>query len=164
MKSKIKDRDKWVGAEPGPVILKELEVRPMLAEERSRVRALLDKEHYLEAGRDVGRTLVQIVHHKGRRAALVTWGPAALKLNDREQLIGWSDVQRAQRLGLVVQHRRMLVLADTRMPNLASRALGLACRALPEQWEQKHRYKPVLAETFTDIEQFEGTCYKAAGR
>jgi len=46
----------------------------MLTEECSRMGALLDKEHYLEAGRDAGRTLVQIVHHKGRWAALVTWG------------------------------------------------------------------------------------------
>jgi hypothetical protein len=49
------------------------------------------------------------------------------------------------------------------MPNLASRALGLAVRALPEHWESRHGYKPLLAETFTDIEAFEGTCYKAAG-
>jgi len=46
---------------------------------------------------------------------------------------------------------------------LASRALGLSVRALPGHWEDKHGFKPVLAETFTDIESFEGTCYKAAG-
>ena len=26
----------------------------------------------------------------------------------------------------------------------------------------KHGYRPLLAETFTDIENFEGTCYKAS--
>jgi len=116
---------------------------------------------------DARGSLIEVVEictrNDDARAALVTWGQAALKLNDREQFIGWSDVERAQRLGLVVQNRRTLVLADTRMPNLAPRALGSACRVLPEQWEQKHRYKPVLVETFTDIEQFEGTCYKAGG-
>lgn len=145
------------------VVLRELEVRVAKPEEMSRVRELLGKEHYLGAGRDVGRTLVQVVHHLGRWVALLTWGPAAMKLVDREEFIGWTDQQRAQRLGLVVQNRRNLVLAETRMPNLASRALGLAVRALPEHWEAKHGYKPVLAETFTDIESFEGTCYKAAG-
>ena len=34
---------------------------------------------------------------------------------------------------------------------------------MPEAWLQVHGYRPLLAETFTDIEQFEGTCYKAAG-
>ena len=86
-----------------------------------------------------------------------------MKLVDREESIGWTDQQRAQRLGLVVQNRRCLILSETRMPNLASRALGLSVRTLPGHWEEKHGYKPVLAETFTDIESFEGTCYKAAG-
>ena len=61
-----------------------------------------------------------------------------------------------------MQNRRFLVLAKTRMPNLASRALALAVNALPAAWEQAHGYRPLLAETFTDIEAFEGTCYKAA--
>ncbi|MCK9588203.1 MAG: hypothetical protein M0Q93_02440, partial [Terrimicrobiaceae bacterium] len=55
-------------------------------------------------------------------------------------------------LGLVVQNRRFLVLSETRMPNLASRALGLSVRAPPGHWEDKHGYKPVLAETFTGIQ------------
>jgi hypothetical protein len=48
------------------------------------------------------------------------------------------------------------------MPNLASRSLALATKALPEHWEQAHGYKPLLAETFSDIEQYEGTCYKVS--
>ena len=48
------------------------------------------------------------------------------------------------------------------MPNLASRAMGLALRNLPEQWQEKHGFRPLLAEIFTDIESFEGTCYKAS--
>jgi hypothetical protein len=151
------------GPEPDSVVLKELEVRVVEPEEMGRVRELLGKEHYLGAGRDVGRTLVQVVHHRGRWAAILVWGPAAMKLADRDQWIGWTHLQRAERLGLVVQDRRFLVLSATRMPNLASRALGLAVRALPEHWEARHGYKPLLAETFTDIEAFEGTCYKAAG-
>lgn len=153
----------WCGEEPGPVILDELEVRPALPDERQRVATFLDEEHYLGRGRRVGRELVQIVHHRGRWAALLVWGPAAMKLLDRDQWVGWTHRQRAERLGLLVQNRRFLVLAETRMPNLASRALGLAVRHLPDQWEGAHGYRPVLAETFTDIEAFEGTCYKAAG-
>lgn len=165
MSNKIKagNKEKKLKTEPGAVVLRELEVRAVQAGERDRVRELLGKEHYLGAARDVGRTLVQVVHHRGRWVAVVVWGPAAMKLVYREEMIGWTDQQRAQRLGLVVQNRRFLVLSETRMPNLASRALGLSVQALAEQWEEKHGYKPVLAETFTDIESFEGTCYKAAG-
>ena len=155
--AEVGNNEKMLRQEPGAVLLRELEVRTAGPEERDRVREFLGKEHYLGAGRDVGRTLVQVVHHRGRWVALLTWGPAAMKLVDREESIGWTDQQRAQRLGLVVQNRRCLILSETRMPNLASRALGLCVRALPGHWEEKHGYKPVLAETFTDIESFEGT-------
>lgn len=145
------------------VVLAELAVRPLLPEEQPRAAQWLHQEHYLGAGRRVGHTLTQVVHHHGQWVALLDWGPAALKLADREEWIGWSDLQRAQRVGLIVQNRRFLVLSATRRPNLASRALALAVAALPESWQQAHGYLPLLAETFTDIEQFEGTCYKAAG-
>lgn len=152
----------WRGSEPGAVVLGELEIRPALPDEMQRVTTLLNGEHYLGAGRQVGRTLVQIVHHRERWAAILVWGPAAMKLIDRDEWIGWTQQQRAERLGLIVQNRRFLVLSETRMPNLASRAMGLALRNLPEQWQEKHGYRPLLAETFTDIESFEGTCYKAS--
>ncbi len=151
----------WHGTEPDTVVLGELELRTAQREEMPRVAALLEAEHYLGAGRAVGRTLVQIVHHRERWAAILVWGPAAVKLIDRDEWIGWTHSQRAGRLGLVVQNRRFLVLSETRMPNLASRAMGLALRHLPGQWEQEHGYRPLLAETFTDIESFQGTCYKA---
>ena len=150
------------GAESTTLVLSELEVRPALPVEMQRIATLLNDEHYLGAGRQVGRTLVQIVHHRERWATILVWGPAAMKLIDRDEWIGWTQRQRAERLGLIVQNRRFLVLAETRMPNLASRAMGIALRQLPDQWQEKHGYHPLLAETFTDIESFEGTCYKAS--
>jgi len=57
--------------------------------------------------------------------SLLDWGPTAWKLSDRENHIEWTAQQRAERLGLVVQNRRFLVLGATRMPNLASHALSL---------------------------------------
>jgi len=149
--------------DPPAVVLGELEISTLHGDALSDATDLLNEEHYLGAGRPVGRTLVQAVHHHGRWVALFVWGPAALKLADRDAAIGWTDSQRAERIGLVVQNRRFLVLAKTRMPNLASRALGLAVGTLPEAWERLHGFRPLLAETFTDIEQFEGTCYKASG-
>jgi hypothetical protein len=148
--------------DPPAVVLGELEVMTVGDVDLPRAAGLLEEEHYLGVARPVGRTLFQAVHHRGRWVALLMWGPAALKLTDRDADIGWTDRQRAERIGLVVQNRRFLVLAKTRMPNLASRALALAVNALPAAWEQAHGYRPLLAETFTDIEAFEGTCYKAA--
>lgn len=147
--------------DPPAFLLKDLTVRALQPEEYDRAGKLFDKEHYLGDLRKA-RMLLQAVEYKGRWVALLDWGPSALKLNERDQWIGWTSQQRAERLNLVAMNRRFLVLSETRMPNLASRSLTLATRALPRHWKSKHGYSPVLAETFSDIEQFEGTCYKAA--
>jgi hypothetical protein len=155
--------DSVLTTDPAPVVLAELAVRSLRPDEHERAAQLLGREHSLGASPPVGRTLTQVVHHHGRWVALLGWGPAALKLADREAWIGWTEGQRAERLGLVVQNRRFLVLSATRLPNLASRALALAVAALPVAWQEAHGYRPLLAETFTDLELFEGTAYKAAG-
>jgi hypothetical protein len=112
----------------------------------------------------VGDFLRQVVERDGQVVGQLVWGAAALKLKDREQWIGWSATQRAERLKLVVQNRRYLLLHDKgQEPNLASQALAAACRVLPEQWEERFGYRPLLAETFTDPEAYTGTCYKASG-
>lgn len=71
--------------------------------------------------------------------------------------------QRLERLKLVVQNRRFLLLrAKGQSPNLASQVMGAVLRALPEQWQERFGYRPLLAESFTDPEAYEGTCYKAS--
>lgn len=147
--------------EPPVSLLKSLTVRVLEPEEYQRAGELLDREHYL-GDVPAGRQLLQAVEYNGQWVALLDWGPATWKLADREEWIGWTPQQKAQRLGLVVLNRRFLILGKTRMPNLASRSLALAIKALPEQWEQAHGFKPLLAETFSDIEQYEGTCYKVS--
>jgi hypothetical protein len=148
-------------ADPSPSFLKSLTVRALEPQEYQRAGELFDREHYL-GDLPQGRQLLQVVEYKGQWVALLDWGPATLKLSDREEWIGWTPQQRAERLGLVVLNRRFLVLAKTRMPNLASRSIALATKALPDHWNQAHGYKPLLAETFSDIEQYEGTCYKVS--
>ncbi len=148
-------------ADPPVSLLKNLTVRALEPQEYQRAGGLLDREHY-RGDVPQGRQLLQVVEFNGQRVALLDWGPATWKLADREEWIGWTPQQKAERLGLVVLNRRFLVLGKTRMPNLASRSLALAIKALPEHWEQAHGYKPLLAETFSDIEQCEGTCYKVS--
>ena len=141
-----------------------LEVRPVAAEELERFEGLLAAKHYLGSAPPVGDFLRQVVIREGRWVALLVWGPAALKLKDREQWIGWNRALAAERLKLVVQNRRYLLLHERgEEPNLASAALAAACRVLPGQWQQRFGYTPLIAESFTDPETFSGTCYKASG-
>lgn len=123
----------------------------------------LAAQHYLGAGRPVGDYLRQIVEREGQPVALLVWGPACYALKDRDRWISWSVNQRLERLKLLVQNRRFLLLTPKGgAPNLASQALAAAVRALPEQWRQHFGYRPLLAESFTDPEAYAGTAYKAS--
>jgi hypothetical protein len=68
-----------------------------------------------------------------------------------------------ERLKLIVQNRRFLLLTPKgQTPNLASKVMGAALRALRGQWHDCFGYRPLLAESFTDPEAYAGTCYKAS--
>jgi hypothetical protein len=141
-------------------------VRVRVAREREEVDwfdAQLSDHHYLGAGRSVGDYLRQVVEVDEHAVALLVWGPSCYALKDRDRWIGWSAPQRVERLKLIVQNRRFLVLSEKgRAPNLASQAMGAALRELPGQWQERFGYRPLLAESFTDPETYAGTCYKAS--
>jgi hypothetical protein len=123
----------------------------------------LGAQHYLGAGRAVGDYLRQVVALNGQPVALLVWGPACYALKDRDRWISWSACQRVERLKLIVQNRRFLLLTPKgQAPNLASQVLGAALRALRAHWQDCFGYQPLLAESFTDPEAYAGTCYKAS--
>lgn len=143
---------------------KPLETIVVLKTEHGRFDKLMGDLHYLGSAKPTGDFLRQAVVRNGEWVALLAWGPACYALKDRDEWVGWHPAQRAKRQKLVVQNRRYLLLHDRGTePNLASKALASALRALPEQWAEAFGYRPLLAETFTDIEKFRGTCYKACG-
>jgi hypothetical protein len=99
--------------------------------------------------------VAQVVVKEG---SMLVWGPACYALKDRDLWIGWSAMQRVERLKLIVQNRRFLLLpAKGQSPNLASQVLAAALRSLPAQWRECFGYRPLLAESFTDPEACEGT-------
>jgi len=125
---------------------------------------LMGEFHYLGESRPVGDTLRIVAQKDDEWLALLMFGSAAYRLKDRDLYIGWTPTQRSQRQKLIVQNRRFLLLGERgEHPNLASQILGAVVRELPELWFEKFGYQPLLAETFTDIEAYAGTCYKAAG-
>jgi hypothetical protein len=141
--------------------LANVRLRAARADEHARCEQELAAHHYLPVAQVAGERGWQIAECDGRWVAVILWCAAAKRLKAREEWIGWDPRTRAERLKLVVQQARFCLLH--RQPNLASRVLGEAVRHLPEWWQQEHGYTPLLAETFVDPEQFEGTCYRAAG-
>lgn len=139
-----------------------LNVRPIEPFERLKWDELMSNQHYLGFKSLVGESIRYIAELRGRWVALLGWSSAALKCHPRDAWIGWPQVIQWQRLHLIVNNSRFLVLTDIHIPNLASKTLSLNLKRLSKDWQQIHGHPILLAETFVDISRFQGTCYKAA--
>ena len=123
---------------------------------------LIDRYHYLGYRPLPGAQLRYLVKHEERILGALGFGAAAWKVAARDSFIGWTSEQRAERLHLVVNNARFLMLPWIHVPNLASRILSLAAKQVFRDWPKLYGYQPVLLETFVDQERYAGTCYKAA--
>jgi hypothetical protein len=76
-----------------------------------------------------------------RRPAVVgclQFSSAAWRMRARDEWIGWDDATRARHLPRVVSNSRFLLAPWVRIRNLASAALSLALRRLPEDWQARY--------------------------
>ena len=125
---------------------KKVNIREIKRNEISLFDELLEEFHYIWKSRSVVDSMRMVAEIDGEWVAVLMWGSASYRLIDRDSLIGWTDVQRAQRQKLIVQNRRFSLLFEKgKHPNLASKILGAAIRELPEMWYSKFGYKPLLA-------------------
>ena len=123
----------------------------------------LGQHHYLGYGGGAGQNLRYLLRDcYGRDLACVLFGAAAWKVKVRDAFIGWNPQQRQQRLSLIVNNSRFLILPHVRVPHLASHILGTILRRLRSDWQRKYQLAPCLAETFVERERFAGVCYRAA--
>lgn len=122
----------------------------------------LAQHHYLGFEGVAGQNLRYLVRDcYGRDLACVLFGAAAWKVKARDSFIGWSAQQRQQRLCLLINNNRFLILPHVRVPHLASHILGIILRRLRSDWQLKYHIAPCLAETFVERERFAGICYRA---
>ena len=140
-----------------------LVVRPINIAERSQWDTLMAKHHYLGFKSLVGKSIRYVAEIQGQWVALLGWSAAALKCKPRDSWIGWPQVTQWQRLHLIANNSRFLILLPcNHIPNLASKTLSLNLKRLAKDWEDIHGHPIVLVETFVDSSRFAGTCYKAA--
>lgn len=142
--------------------LSEVIVRPIRPEERTRWDELMRAHHYLGFSRTAGRALRHVAECRGQWVALLLWQACALMCGPRDRWIGWVRPIQFQRLHLIANNARFLILPDARRPHLASRVLSLSLRRLSQDWQQVHAHPVLLAESFVDPTRFAGTCYRAA--
>jgi hypothetical protein len=123
----------------------------------------LAQHHYLGFEGAAGQNLRYLVRDcYGRDLSCALFAAAAWKVKARDAFIGWSARQRQQRLSLIINNSRFLILPHVRVPHLASHILGTIQRRLRSDWQLKYHIAPCLAETFVERERFAGICYRAA--
>jgi hypothetical protein len=131
---------------------------------RARTRQLLAQYHYRGFHGAVGQNVQYLIHDAaGNELAVMVFGSAAWKLAARDQFIGWSAAQRQERLRLIANQQRFLILPWVRVPHLASHLLAVATARLSADWQERYGHPLWLVETFVQIDRFAGTAYKAAG-
>lgn len=147
-----------------PCDLDAVVVRPLTdpAEELEWDRLVVE-HHYLKSAKMMGERIRYVAEVRGVWLALLSWSGAALKLTCRDTTIGWSDVQKRQRLHLIANNTRFVILPTGRTPNMASRVLSLCTRRLSADWQEKYGHPILAAETFVEEQRFSGVCYRAAG-
>ena len=134
-------------------------VRPA---EAALYRQMMAHYHYLGHTPLAGAQLRYLIRCGTTVLGGMGFGAAAWSVAGRDRWIGWPPELRLQRLHLIVNHSRFLLLPWVRSPHLASHVLAQVVRQLPAQWQARYGYRPVLVESFVEQDRFAGTCYKAA--
>ena len=137
-------------------------VRPVSSLEERCFQKLMQEYHYLGALPKISETLWYVATFDDQWVALLAFSAAALKCSARDRFIGWDFRHQYDRLKLVTNNSRFLILPDWHFPNLASRILSLCQKRLPADWQAVFGHPVLLIETFVDPQRFCGTIYKAA--
>jgi hypothetical protein len=145
-----------------PLNLKAIQVRPVFPFEETRYRELMQRHHYLGDLPKISETLWYVAILDDQWVALLTFSAAALKCAARDQWIGWSYRHQYDRLKLVANNSRFLILPQWHLPNLGSRALSLCEKRISHDWLIRFGHPLLLMETFVDPQRYHGTVYKAA--
>ena len=123
---------------------------------------LLAHEHPRGAGPFVGPQLRYLVDSAHGWLGGVGFASCALRLQARDAWIGWDDWGRRTHLHRVLGLCRLLVRPGIGCRNLASHLLGRAARAVGDDCERLHGYRPWLLETFVDETEQSGASVRAA--
>jgi hypothetical protein len=143
--------------------LKDLQVRPVERSEEPRHRQLMATHHYLGDLPKIGHTLWYVATYQSQWVALLNFSAAAWKCAVRDRWIGWDFHHQYDydRLKLIANNSRFLILPDWHYRNLGSKILSLCHRRVTSDWQERFGHRLVLLETFVDP-RFHGTVYRAA--
>ena len=122
----------------------------------------MQAHHYLGALPKIGNTLWYVATVKDQWLALLSFSAPALQCAARDEWIGWGYRHQYDRLNLVANNSRFLILPGHHHKNLASQILSRCKRRIQQDWLDRFGYPLLLLETFVDPDRFHGTIYRAS--
>jgi Domain of unknown function (DUF4338)/DDE_Tnp_1-associated len=140
----------------------QVSVQPVERAQEARYQELLAREHYLGALPKIGETLWYVASFRGEWVGLCGFSAAAWKCTVRDRWIGWDFRLQFDRLKLIANNSRFLILPQWHHPNVGSRVLGRVARRIGADWQARFGHPLWLLETFVDPQRFAGTVYRAA--
>lgn len=137
-------------------------VRVESQEQRRLWYEYIDRYHYLGYRQPFGAQLRYFIQSGTNILGCFQFSSPAWKMAPRDRWIGWGEADRKANLQRIINNSRFLILPWVEVKNLASFALSLAARTVPDDWLHQFGCRPVLMETLVDSSRFKGTCYRAA--
>ncbi|MBU2483397.1 MAG: DUF4338 domain-containing protein [Proteobacteria bacterium] len=122
----------------------------------------MDAHHYLGSLPKIGETLWYVGVFRDQWVALLCFSASAWKCQARDRWIGWDLRHQYDRLKLVTNNSRFLILPEAHVRNLGSRVLSLSQKRVWVDWPAVFGHPVLLLETFVDPQRFRGTVYQAA--
>jgi hypothetical protein len=123
---------------------------------------LMQAHHYLGSLPKIGNTIWYVATVAGQWHALLSFSAPALKCSARDDWIGWGYRHQYDRLNLLANNSRFLILPEHHAKNLASQILSRCKRRIQQDWIDRFGYPLLMLETFVDPERFHGTIYRAS--
>ena len=156
-----------ITASPPPPVrvesLADVQVRLALPKERLRWDELMRAHHFLGFKQFAGRGLRYVAEYHGRWVALLGWQTGAFQCGPRDRWLGWPRDLQFQRLHLIANNTRFLILPGvTGTRNLGSFALGANLRRLSDDWRAEWGHAVEMAEAFVNPSRHDGAVYTAA--
>lgn len=142
--------------------LSEVRLRPVRRDEQARYQRQMERHHYLGKLPKIGETLWYVATWRGQWLAQLSLSAAALKCGARDGWIGWDFRTQYDRLKLIANNSRFLILPEGHWPNVGSRVLGLLEQRVAADWQHHFGHPLLLLETFVDPRRFHGGVYRAA--
>ncbi len=100
--------------------LQKIIVRPVRRSEEPIFQKLMRTNHYLGALPKIGNTLWYVATYQNDWVALLVFSAAALKCRARDHWVGWDFRHQYDRLNLLANNSRFLILPHRHYKNLAS--------------------------------------------